>query len=71
MSKKKPTPPRMGRPPDPKGPREHVLGLKARPEWKAWLLDFANSRHATIAALLVEAVERFAKYHKFRQPPER
>jgi hypothetical protein len=60
-----------GRPPSPRGPRMHVLGIRAHEDWKEWLTRFAELNRSDMVDLIDDALEAYAKLKRFDPPPRR
>jgi hypothetical protein len=60
-----------GRPPSAEGPRTHVLGIRAREDWKEWLARFADMNRSDMVDLIDDALEAYAKLKGFDPPPRR
>lgn len=63
--------------PKPEGPgaagsKKMIAGLKAGPEFEAWLHRFAKAQRDTLSALIEKALIAYAKAEGFNEePPER
>jgi hypothetical protein len=64
--KKKPGPK-----PSKEGPRESLIALKCRDEYKVWVSDFSRKLRTTPSQLIDQALVAFAESKGFKPPPER
>lgn len=57
--------------PTPDGPREALIAMKCRPEYKDWVQRFADQNRVTPSQLLDIALVRLAAEQGFEAPPKR
>lgn len=62
----------VGRPPSERGARRLAMTIKAYPEWKEWLEEFARTHgYPTLASVIDDALVQLAKSENYPLPPER
>jgi hypothetical protein len=66
MTRKKPGPK-----PNPEGPREDLIAIKCRSEYKTWVKSMAKKRRVTPSQLVDIALARMAEQDGDEPPPER
>jgi hypothetical protein len=57
--------------PNPAGRRGSLFTMKCHDEYKAWMVEFAETFKHTPSALVDLALEELAKAKGFRKPPKR
>jgi hypothetical protein len=62
---------KTGPKPKPEGPREALIALKCRQEFKDWVSEFARKLRTTPSQLVDRALTKLAEVEGFKEPPER
>ena len=51
--------------------RTSVTNIRSMPEWKEWLLRFAEAQRKDVSDLIDESLLRMARAEGFEMPPKR
>lgn len=62
---------KRGAKPNPEGPRDALIAVKCRSDYKDWFSRFAAKERETPSSLFDKAVVAYAKLKGFEAPPER
>lgn len=62
---------RRGRPPSAEGRRSFAVRVKGRPEWRDWVIRFAERERCDAAVLVDVALTSLAEARGFEGPPKR
>lgn len=57
--------------PQPNRVRASVTNIRSTPEWKAWLVEFADAQGTDIVDLMEEGMLMLAHKRGFKMPPPR
>ena len=57
--------------PDPSRVRSELTNIRSTPEWKAWLLKFAEFMGTDVSDLIDDSLLRRAREAGFKMPPRR